>query len=104
VPPEDISIDLLQPSAGGTCCEWRREAQYFDLVLREARIHKVAWTYTDPPEKFDPLTGFLSFYPGKLACYLDGEQVRPQAGGFYGGWITNHLVGPFKGEPGSHGW
>jgi hypothetical protein len=93
----------LQPSAGGTWCEWKGEAQSLDLVLREARRHKVAWTYTDPLEGFDPLTGFLSFYPGKLACYLDGEQVRLQAGGFYGGWITNHLVGPFKGERGSHG-
>ena len=34
----------------------------------------------------------------------DGEPVRPQAGGFYGGWVTNDLVGPFKGEPGTLGW
>jgi Domain of unknown function (DUF427) len=25
-------------------------------------------------------------------------------GGFYGGWITPELVGPFKGAPGSGGW
>ena len=24
--------------------------------------------------------------------------------GFYGGWITSSVVGPFKGGPGTHGW
>ena len=37
-------------------------------------------------------------------CYVDGERVRTQAGGFYGGWITAEIVGPFKGEPGTSGW
>jgi hypothetical protein len=35
---------------------------------------------------------------------LDGEQVRPQPGGFYGGWITDEVVGPFKGGLGTWGW
>ena len=37
-------------------------------------------------------------------CRVDGEVVRPQEGGFYGGWITDAVVGPFKGIPGSWGW
>ena len=35
---------------------------------------------------------------------VDGEVVRAQEGGFYGGWITDSVVGPFKGSPGSWGW
>jgi hypothetical protein len=35
---------------------------------------------------------------------LDGEAVKPQVGGFYGGWITADIVGPFKGEPETLGW
>ena len=35
---------------------------------------------------------------------VDGETVVPQPGGFYGGWITSRVVGPFKGVPGSMGW
>jgi hypothetical protein len=35
---------------------------------------------------------------------LDGERVRPQPGGFYGGWITDEVVGPFNGGPGTWGW
>jgi hypothetical protein len=33
-----------------------------------------------------------------------GQIVRPRPGGFYGGWITPVLTGPFKGESGSEGW
>ena len=38
------------------------------------------------------------------ACYVGDDRVRPQPGGFYGGWITSELVGPFKGEPGTGHW
>ena len=38
------------------------------------------------------------------ACRVDGEVVRPQPSGFYGGWITSRVVGPFKGVPGSTYW
>ena len=37
-------------------------------------------------------------------CAIDGERVRPQEGGFYGGWITDDVTGPFKGLPGTMGW
>ena len=37
-------------------------------------------------------------------CTVNGETVVPQPGGFYGGWITGTVVGPFKGGPGSLGW
>ncbi|MTW23067.1 hypothetical protein [Allochromatium palmeri] len=33
-----------------------------------------------------------------------GETVRAQAGGYYGGWITSEVVGPFKGESGTGHW
>ena len=35
---------------------------------------------------------------------VNGEEVTPQPGGFYGGWVTDSVVGPFKGIPGSMGW
>jgi hypothetical protein len=38
------------------------------------------------------------------ACYVEDKLVRPQPGGFYGGWITNDIVGPFKGGPDTKGW
>ncbi len=38
------------------------------------------------------------------ACLVNGEPVIVQPGGFYGGWITPNIVGPFKGTPGTHLW
>ncbi len=32
------------------------------------------------------------------------QSLLAQEGGFYGGWITARVVGPFKGVPGSWGW
>ena len=42
---------------------------------------------------------------GKMhRCTVDGEIVVPQPGGFYGGWITQDVVGPFKGGAGTLFW
>ena len=47
----------------------------------------------------------LAFYASRVdACFVDGEQVVPQPGDFYGGWVTSHVAGPFKGVPGSRFW
>ena len=48
--------------------------------------------------------GTFSFYPGRIECFVDGERVRPQPGYFYGGWITDEIVGPWKGDPGTEWW
>ena len=67
-------------------------------------LPRVAWSYPQPLEGAEALADCVSFYPGELDCTVDGAAVRPQPGGFYGGWITPELVGPFKGDPGSQGW
>ena len=60
---------------------------------------------THPSAAFAPLRDHVAFYAGRMdACFVDGERVVPQPGGFYGGWITSSVVGPFKGGPGSRGW
>jgi hypothetical protein len=38
------------------------------------------------------------------ACWVGGERVRGQEGGFYGGWITARITGPYKGAPGGRSW
>ena len=106
VPPDDVVMDLLVPTHGhSTFCEWKGHASYFDLVVGDARAAKAGWTYADPTPGFRNLQGFLAFYPGRVdAAYLDDERVRPQPGEFYGGWVTDDIVGPFKGEPGTGHW
>ena len=101
----------LRPAPGTSICEWKGPARYFDVVAvddagRDVGIAKAAaWDYPEPWAPFSALAGHVSVYPAAMdAVTVDGELVQPQAGGFYGGWITSRVVGPFKGGPGSRGW
>ncbi len=104
LPAGDVRTDLLQRAGGQSFCEWKGRASYFDLGAPSGVIAQAAWSYEQPLEAFARITGHISFYPGRIACYVDGEAVRPQAGGFYGGWVTAEIVGPYKGEAGTGGW
>jgi uncharacterized protein (DUF427 family) len=105
VPPDDVRSDLMREVANHqTYCEWKGAASYFDVVLPRAVAERACWSYPDPKPAFVTIKDYLSFYPGRVECYLGAERVRPQEGGFYGGWITDEIVGPFKGSPGTSGW
>ena len=97
VPPEDVRGDLLVPGSGASVCEWKGRAAYFDVVVGERRARRAAWAYLRPKPAFADIAGWHSFYPGRVdACLLGDELVRAQPGGFYGGWVTDDIVGPFK--------
>jgi hypothetical protein len=64
----------------------------------------VAAAHFSVAKDFEKIRDYFSFYPAALACYVAGERVRPQHGQFYGGWITDEIVGPLKGETGTEAW
>ena len=102
LPPDALADDVLVPAPGQSFCEWKGAAAYFALESDPSQT--VAWSYPEPSKAFAALRDYVSFYSGRVECYVDGERVRPQAGGFYGGWITDEVVGPFKGDPGTGHW
>jgi uncharacterized protein (DUF427 family) len=105
VPRDDVASGALKRGGGGSWCEWKGAATYWDVVLVGRRWAGIAWSYEDPSPGYEHLRGAVAFYPGAVdRALVDGEQARPQPGGFYGGWITDDLVGPFKGAPGTLGW
>jgi uncharacterized protein (DUF427 family) len=105
LPPSDIALQYVVPAEGSSWCEWKGAAVYFSLVVGERRVEKAGWAYPNPTADFAALAGYIAFYAAPLdRCSVDGEQVTPQPGDFYGGWITRDIVGPFKGGPGSRGW
>jgi uncharacterized protein (DUF427 family) len=104
IPPEDIKFELLQQRSRTTWCEWKGQAHYYDLKVGEDVAANVAWAYADPSSPYEDIRDYLSFYPSRVECYVDGERAESQAGGFYGGWVTSRVVGPFKGEPGTEYW
>jgi uncharacterized protein (DUF427 family) len=128
LPQADVLPGVLQPSrARSTFCEWKGPATYWDVAVPGVDVdgngdvdwdgagtgagdddgqllEAAAWSYEDPTPGFTAITGHLAFSPSRLTCTVDGETVRPQEGNFYAGWITDDVVGPFKGAPGTLGW
>ena len=103
IPPSDLNLELFKKVGGSSMCEWKGAATYWDVVLSDKVFPKSAWSYEDPFEEYKTIKSYLSFYPAIFECFIDGERVQPQPGGFYGGWITSEIVGPVKGEPGISG-
>jgi uncharacterized protein (DUF427 family) len=104
IPLRDIAAEYLQSAPGASYCEWKGTARYWRVSTGSGEPVAVAWSYDDPRPGFEALRDHLSFYPGRIECYVDGIRVKGQPGGFYGGWITPEVVGPFKGDAGSTGW
>jgi uncharacterized protein (DUF427 family) len=105
LPPEAFRPGSLRPASGSSFCEWKGHARYFDLIGGGASALRSAWCYPDPTPAFAAIAGHVALYAGRVdACFVDEEQVRPQEGPFYGGWITSDVEGPFKGAPGTEGW
>jgi uncharacterized protein (DUF427 family) len=105
VPLADVRRDLLRPAKGSSFCEWKGAAAYLDIVVGPRVAGEAGWYYPDPSEHYAALADHVAFYAGRVdRCTVGGEVVAPQPGGFYGGWITPEVVGPFKGGPGTHGW
>ena len=104
-PPADILPEALVATPRTSYCEWKGMAQYHSVRVGQRIAPDAAWSYPRPTPSFMPIAGYVAFYAAAMdACYVDDEQVVPQPGGFYGGWITKDIVGPFKGVPGSWGW
>lgn len=105
IPPQDVRMDLLERAPGTSSCEYKGRATYRTLRLGARVIADACWVYEQPAPGYASIRDHLAFYPGRVdACTVDGERVMPQAGGFYGGWITSDVVGPFKGVRGTIGW
>jgi uncharacterized protein (DUF427 family) len=105
LPREAFADGTLEPAPGRSFCEWKGEAEYWSIRVGDRVARRAAWSYPDPAPAFVPIRDYLAVYAGMMEqCFVGDEAVTPQPGGFYGGWITSDLIGPFKGDPGSQGW
>ena len=104
VPKDAVRADL-DPAPGATVCEFKGAARYLTVRVGDAEAERAVWYYPQPLPGYEALAGRVAIYPGRMdRCEVAGEAVTPQPGGFYGGWITSRVVGPFKGGPGTLGW
>jgi uncharacterized protein (DUF427 family) len=104
LPPSSVSWAHLVESPHRSFCEWKGQADYLSVVVDDRQVEDAAWRYLAPVPAFEMIEGYVAFYPQKVECWVDDERVAPMPGGFYGGWVTREIVGPFKGAPGSAHW
>lgn len=105
IPRADVQDKFLKASARRSFCEFKGEACYWDLQAGARISREAAWSYASPNQTYSSLRDYLAFYPSRVdACFVGEEQVQPQQGDFYGGWITTNIGGPFKGGPGTRHW
>ncbi len=105
IPMADFKDGAVIKTSGSSFCEWKGMAEYYNLHANDQLIRKCAWGYSHPNERFAVIKAHISVYAHMMeACFVNGELVKAQAGDFYGGWITNNIVGPFKGGEGTWGW
>lgn len=105
LPPGAFVPGALIASNRSSFCEWKGHARYWSVRGGGKTIADAAWSYPQPTTAFVPMRDYVAVYAGPMdACFVDDERVTPQPGGFYGGWVTANLIGPFKGAPGTEFW
>jgi len=104
LPMSDVTRDALVAAPGASQCEWKGVARYWTISAGGVRLERQAWSYDAPLEPYERLRDHIALYATHAECYIDDERVRPQDGGFYGGWVTSDVAGPWKGGAGSSGW
>jgi uncharacterized protein (DUF427 family) len=105
LPAGDVDTTRLRPSTTRTFCEWKGVATYWSIDVDGQVLTDAAWSYAAPSAPFVAIRGHFAFYAQFAEeCWVDDERVIPNAGSFYGGWVTSRVVGPFKGAPGTMHW
>ena len=97
---------VVRSTRNTSYCEFKGIATYWSIAIEpNLLVRDAAWSYEKPAAKYAALRDHLAFYASRVdECYVDDERVIAQPGDFYGGWITSHVTGPFKGAPGTLGW
>ncbi|MFV2090260.1 MAG: DUF427 domain-containing protein [Pseudomonadales bacterium] len=99
-PPQDVDATRLQREADWSLCEWKGHAISYAVFGHPSQ----AWCYESVFPEFVEIRGWYGFYPTTSACFIGSERVKPQPGGYYGGWVTDRLRGPIKGADGTEHW
>ena len=78
-PPEDVRIDLLEPSSKRTRCAYKGSASYWHVRAGAALHDDLAWTYATPQHDAEPVRDLIAFFNERVDIEVDAEVLeRPQ--------------------------
>ncbi len=79
IPPADVRMDLLVPSAKETRCPYKGVASYYSVKMGERLVSDIAWYYRHPIPECPKIENLICFFDERVdAVYVDGErQARP---------------------------
>lgn len=75
-PPEDVRLDLLEPSETRSTCAYKGHASYLSLVDGSAAGRDIAWRYLSPLDDALRVKDHICFWSERTDVTVDGEQVR----------------------------
>lgn len=72
IPPEDVRMELLQPSESHTICPYKGTASYWSAQIGNNVYKDIVWSYQNPIPETPKIKGLLSFYNERVTIFVDG--------------------------------
>jgi uncharacterized protein (DUF427 family) len=63
-PRDDLTTELLEPSATSTYCPWKGHASYYHVVVDGKRNKDAAWYYSEPYDAAAGIKDYIAFWRG----------------------------------------
>lgn len=80
IPPEDVRMDLLEPTATTSQCAYKGTASYWSAQIGDQVHPDVAWTYPEPLHLAAQVAGAIAFFQERVdAVHVDGQPVERPA-------------------------
>ncbi|MET8679313.1 DUF427 domain-containing protein [Streptomyces sp. NPDC004647] len=72
LPPEDVALELLEPTTTRTHCPYKGDASYWSYRDGSGRVRTdVVWSYPDPLPEVALIKDHLSFYDTAADIVID---------------------------------
>jgi uncharacterized protein (DUF427 family) len=80
LPPEDVRMDLLEPSDRLTECAYKGQAMHWHARIGDRHYRNIAWTYQQPTTLAAPIAGMVCFYNERVDALYDNDELmtKPQ--------------------------
>ena len=82
IPPRNVRVELMKPLPGTSICEWKGAAQYWTIESSTSAREAIAWSYPKAQAPYDTISGYFSFYPGRIEMLRRWRARAPAAGLF----------------------